>query len=156
VVVLDHRPADAGRGVILLLEALQEEAARDLVRGQAEARKLLADVGGGSAGGASVSQLAELQQRVGRVEQRLARLRSQADALRQGRLDAAEAARVLAGLDPAWAGLTPAEQARLVRLLVARVDYDGAKGKVVITFHPAGLKTLAGERAGRNDEELLA
>jgi hypothetical protein len=63
---------------------------------------------------------------------------------------------VLAGLDPAGAGLTPAEQARLVRLLVARGDYDGERGKVAIAFHAAGLKTLAGEQTGPNAKELLA
>jgi site-specific DNA recombinase len=138
------------------LESERVGLERDLVRWQGEVRKLLAAVGAGSAGGGLVSQRADLQQRVGRVEQRLARLRSEADLVRQGRLDEADAARVLAALDPAWAGLAPAEQVRLVRLLVARVDYDGAKGKVAIAFHPAGLKTLAGERAGPNDEELLA
>jgi site-specific DNA recombinase len=63
---------------------------------------------------------------------------------------------VLAGLDPAGAGLTPAEQAQLVRLLVARVDYDGGRGNVAIAFHAAGLKTPAGEQTGPDAKELLA
>ena len=52
--------------------------------------------------------------------------------------------------------MTPDEQGRIVHLLVARVDYDGAQGKMAITFHPLGLKTLAGERLGTNDEEQRA
>jgi hypothetical protein len=36
------------------------------------------------------------------------------------------------------------------------VDYDGAQGKVSITFHPLGLKTLAGELLGRISEEQSA
>jgi len=36
------------------------------------------------------------------------------------------------------------------------VDYDGARGKVSITFHPLGLKTLAGDRIGRGSEEYSA
>jgi hypothetical protein len=32
------------------------------------------------------------------------------------------------------------------------VDYDGAKGKVAITFHPPGIKTLADELARRRKE----
>jgi site-specific DNA recombinase len=59
-------------------------------------------------------------------------------------------------LDPAWGALAPDEQARVVQLLVSRVDYDGAQGKVAITFHPLGLKTLAGELLGRNREEQSA
>jgi len=89
---------------------------------------------------------------LGQVEQRIARLRAQMEAVQQQRLDEAEATRALAGLDPAWATLTPPEQARVVQLLVSRVDYDGAKGKVSITFHPLGLKTLAGEWLGQVSE----
>jgi site-specific DNA recombinase len=103
-----------------------------------------------------VSRLAELQERVGQVEQRIARLRAQREAVQQERLDEAEAARALSGLDLAWGTLTPDEQARVVGLLVSRVDYDGAQGKVAITFHPLGLKTLAGELLGPNCEEQSA
>jgi site-specific DNA recombinase len=83
-------------------------------------------------------------------------MRAQREALEQERLDEAEAARTLAGLDPAWGTMTPQEQARVVQLLVSRVDYDGARGKVSITFHPLGLKTLAGDRLGRNSEQHSA
>jgi site-specific DNA recombinase len=40
----------------------------------------------------------------------------------------------------------------VVGLLVERVDYDGAAGKVTISFHPAGIKALADELAGRSQE----
>jgi hypothetical protein len=52
--------------------------------------------------------------------------------------------------------MTPNEQARVVRVLVARVDYDGQHGKASITFQPLGLKTLAGEMLGRQREEHCA
>jgi site-specific DNA recombinase len=97
-----------------------------------------------------------MQQRIGHLEQRITRLRTQMEALEQERLDEAEARRALAGLDLAWTALTPQEQARVVGLLVSRVDYDGAQGKVSITFHPVGLKTLAGEWLGRHREEESA
>jgi site-specific DNA recombinase len=129
---------------------------RDLLRGQGEVRRLLAEVGAGQTGGGVVSRLAQLQERVGHVEQRIARLRAQTEAVQQERLDEAEASRALAGLDPAWDGMTPQEQARVVGLLVSRVDYDGAQGKVAITFHPLGLKTLAGQRLGPSSEEHSA
>jgi site-specific DNA recombinase len=128
----------------------------DLLRGQGEVRRLLAEVGAGESNGRVVSRLAELQERVGQVEQRIARLRAQREAVQQERLDEAEATRALAGLDPAWDTLTPQEQTRVVHLLVSRVDYDGVRGKVSITFHPLGLKTLAGDRLGRNSEEYSA
>jgi len=32
---------------------------------------------------------------------------------------------------------------------VERVDYDGARGKIAITYNPAGIATLADERKGK-------
>lgn len=52
-----------------------------------------------------------------------------------------------------WGSLTPREQVRVVQLLVERVDYDGSKGKVSISFRPAGIKTLAGELADQGKEK---
>ena len=138
------------------LETERGALERHLLRGQSEVRKLLADVGADESNGRVVSRLAELQERVGQLEQRIARLRTQREAMQQERLDEAEAARALSGLAPAWETMTPTEQARIVALLVSRVDYDGARGKVAITFHPLGLKTLAGDLLGRNSEEQSA
>ena len=118
---------------------------RDLLHGQSEVRKLLAEVGSGETGGGAVTRLAELQARLAQIEQRLARLRGQMEALQQERLDQAAAKKALSGLVPAWEAMTPAEQGRVVRLLVSRVDYDGQQGKASITFQPLGLKTLAGD-----------
>ena len=78
------------------------------------------------------------------------------EALQQERLDQAAATEALSGLVPAWQTMTPHEQARVIRLLVARVDFDGQHGKASITFQPLGLKTLAGELLGRNGEEQRA
>jgi site-specific DNA recombinase len=129
---------------------------RDLLRGQSEVRKLLAEVGSGTSRNAAVTRLAELQTRLTQVEQRLARLRGQMEALQQERLDQAAAQEALTGLVPAWETMTPDEQARVVHLLVSRVDYDGRHGKASITFEPLGLKTLAGEMRGRHSEERSA
>ena len=43
-----------------------------------------------------------------------------------------------------------------MQLLVERVDYDGANDKVSITFHPAGIKTLADEIARQQSKEKSA
>jgi site-specific DNA recombinase len=64
-------------------------------------------------------------------------------------LDEDEAGEALAIFDPLWEALTPHEQARVVQLLVERVDYDGVGGKVAIPFPPAGIKTLADELASQ-------
>jgi site-specific DNA recombinase len=128
---------------------------RDLLRGQNEVRRLLAEVGAGTSSNGALTRLAELQARLAHIEQRLTRLRAQMEAWQQERLDQA-ATEALADLVPAWPTMSPPEQARVVRLLVSRVDYDGKNGKASITFQPLGLKTLAGELLGRQREEHYA
>ncbi len=129
---------------------------RDLLRGQSEVRKLLAEVSAGTSSSGAVTRLAELQARRAQIEQRLARLRGQMEALQQERLDQLAVQEALSGLVPTWETLTPNEQARVVRLLISQVDYDGKHGKASITFQTLGLKTLAGELLARQREEQRA
>jgi hypothetical protein len=56
---------------------------RDLLRGQGEVRRLLAEVGAGDADGRVLSRLAQLQERVGHIEQRIVRLRTQRETIQQ-------------------------------------------------------------------------
>jgi hypothetical protein len=58
-------------------------------------------------------------------------------------LSEAEVREALEGLDPLWDELFPAEQARIVQLLVDRVDV-GTDG-VDIRLRTAGLAGLVGE-----------
>jgi site-specific DNA recombinase len=44
-----------------------------------------------------------------------------------------------------WATLSPREQARVIQLLVERVEYDGKDGTISVTFRPNGIKALAQE-----------
>ena len=39
-----------------------------------------------------------------------------------------------------------------IELLVERVNYDGDRGNISITFRPSGVKTLVGELAKRKEE----
>jgi hypothetical protein len=76
--------------------------------------------------------------------------------LHQERLDQAAVTEALSGLVPAWESMTPHEQARVLRLLVSRVDHDGKHGKASITFQSLGLKTLAAEMVGCPNQEQRA
>jgi site-specific DNA recombinase len=78
-------------------------------------------------------------------------VREQIRAVHEGLLDEGQAATALALFDPLWQQLPPAEQARVLGLLVQRVDYDGALGKLAITFQTDGIKALADEWAGRQE-----
>ncbi len=61
---------------------------------------------------------------------------------RNGLITKADVDSALATFTPLWDSLNPREQARVVQLLIQRVDYDGAKGKVSVTFHANGIRTL--------------
>jgi site-specific DNA recombinase len=45
--------------------------------------------------------------------------------------------------DRGWQALASEEQARLLRLVVQRVDYDGSAGKLALALHPSGGERLA-------------
>jgi site-specific DNA recombinase len=60
----------------------------------------------------------------------------------------------LASVNPASPGWTPEAQGLVVDLLVERVDYDGAKKTVVITFDPAGIQALAEAWAAQAKEPM--
>jgi site-specific DNA recombinase len=99
-----------------------------------------------------VARLAELQDRIRAAEQRLTEVREEVAAYERERLTECDVEKALAGFDPVWQALTPREQTRIVQLLVQRVDYDGARGKVAITFQATGIKTLASELSAQNKE----
>ena len=87
------------------------------------------------------------------MEGRVRKVREQMQAIRERMLGENEAATALSLFDPLWPTLTPTEQARAVGLLVERVDYDGVKSKVTISFHPTGIRALADELASRSQEK---
>ena len=62
-------------------------------------------------------------------------------------VDEHELADAMAAFDPVWDALKPNERARVLELLIETVVYDGAEGKVAVTFRPTGIKTLAQEMA---------
>jgi site-specific DNA recombinase len=122
------------------LEAENRRLARDLASYNAELRKLAARP---ATNGAATDRMADLQDRIRAGEQRATQVREELVRLAGELVDEEEAARALAAFDPVWETLTPREQVRLIRLLVQRVDYDGEKGTVSVSFHPAGIKTLS-------------
>ena len=134
------------------LEAEQRGLERDLSGWQAEVRHLSLHIRPGEDNNPVVARLADLQERIGLVEGRVRKVREQIHALRERMLGEEEAVEALSLFDPLWGTLTAAEQARVVGLLVERVDYDGAQGKVTISFHPTGIRQLADEWAVRAEE----
>lgn len=61
-------------------------------------------------------------------------------------VDPADLRRALAVFDPVWEVLHAEEQARVMRLLVEGISYDGAAGTVV-ALRATGIRGLAEELA---------
>ena len=149
-ILAQARGEEEARGVEL--EAEQRGLERALGGWQAEVRNLSLHIRPGEDNNSVVARLADLQERIGLVEGRVRKVREQIHAIRDRMLNETEAATALSPFDPLWGTLNPAEQARVVGLLVERVDYDGGKGKVTISFHPTGVRALADELASRAEE----
>jgi site-specific DNA recombinase len=62
-----------------------------------------------------------------------------------------EVIETLAALEPVWDELYPAEQARILRLLIERIDV--APDGISVTLHAAGIRSLVAELA---DQEAAA
>jgi site-specific DNA recombinase len=129
-------------------EAERRGLEKDLARWHAQLRAHVPACAGADEDGATLAWLTDTQERIRGAEQQLLKLREQMCALRQRRLDADEVALALTQFGPVWESLAPREQARLVQLLIEKVEYDGVNGRVAIAFYPTGIKTLA--------EELMA
>jgi site-specific DNA recombinase len=116
------------------LKALERELARHAAR----MKKLLADPNAGD-------RVPALQERIEAAQRKVIETKEQLRALEDQAVDRNDVATALTSFAPVWEQLSSKEQARLIRLLVERVDYDGAAGDVAVTFRPGGIKTLAQE-----------
>ena len=87
-----------------------------------------------------VSSLADVHERIRSAERRLTEIDNELISLNGELVDDTEVGKALANFDQLWEALAPREQTRVLELLVERVEYDGATGKVSIIFHPSGIK----------------
>ncbi len=142
-----------GKTRLAELETERHGLERELTRWNTEVLKLLEQIAPGDANTPATARLADLQDRISGAERRATEVREQVLALSRDLLDQREVAKAMSIFDPVWDSLTSREQTRVVQLLVERVDYDGANGKVSITFHPIGIQTLADELASQNTED---
>lgn len=127
----------------LAAEAELSVVERDLARLSAELGRAAGDAG---TDGHAAGRLADLHEKVAAAEEQATALRERIDEASAGAITKEEVDAALGEFDGVWSNLSPKEQAKLVRMLIQRVDYDANKGSVAITFHPLGLRTI-GQRA---------
>jgi site-specific DNA recombinase len=97
------------------------------------------------------NQSETIQENIGHLERRLTETQMQAQALQQPALRLEEAAQALMALEQGFGELPAIEQARLIRLMVQRVGYDGRQSKLALTLDPAGLVAVLEEQAKRKE-----
>lgn len=99
----------------------------------------------GSPDATSLEQLADWHESLRRAEHRHAIVTAKLTVLQAQALTREDVVNALTSFEPIWESLTVREQSRIVQLIVQQIDYDGATGRVTITFHPDGIKTIAME-----------
>ena len=129
------------------LEDEREGIARDLIKTNAEIRKVALEAATADDESPASRRLADLQERVQSGERRLTEIREESLRLRAGLIGERDVAKALGEFDTLWQSLSPREQARVLHLLIERVDYDGTDGTVSVTFRPTGFRKLAEEEA---------
>ena len=135
------------------LERERRLLGKELKRLNAELRKLAGEVGVASDETMETERLADAQDRIRTVEQRMTCIREELITLQREAIDEKDLAKALSLFDPVWDSLGPREQCRVMRLLVERVDYDGQTGKMTARFRTAGIRELCGEADLFRDQE---
>jgi site-specific DNA recombinase len=121
------------------LETEQRMLEKDMARRNAEVRRMVSRIHTD----ADAGQLTRIKDQIVTLEQRMTQVRERVFTASRQQVDQRELESALSVFDPVWETLSPREQARIIRLLVERVDYDGKRGKVAITFRPTGIRELA-------------
>lgn len=122
------------------LSTQQRQLERQLGRDHAEISRLAVSPEPSSV---TTARIADLHERVLRAEQQLADVRNRITEIEGQRISQSDVSAAFADFDNVWNALSSREQARVLALLVARVEFDPADSTIAISFHPSAIRTLA-------------
>ena len=97
-------------------------------------------------------QLTRLQEQIRERHHEVADLNAEMTRVQRRMLEPDELAGAVEAFDPLWSTLPPSFRARLVQLLVERIEYDAESESISLTFHPTGIRTLTEQH--RENAEL--
>jgi site-specific DNA recombinase len=103
------------------------------------------------ASNADATRLANVEERIGLTERRLSEVENELAELLGADLTESQVTAALGEFEAVWNALTPVEQSRVLALLIERVNHDGKAGSMEISFHPTGVKALAGHAVGHGE-----
>ncbi|MBE0566067.1 MAG: recombinase family protein [Krumholzibacteria bacterium] len=122
------------------LAAEEKSLRKKLDAAKAEEAGLVKALGRGEVAAGAVSlRLAQLEDEASRLATRLAEIAQERAAAADAALCQEDLTAALGLFDPVWDALYPAERARIIELLVERVEVDGEAGTLGVTFHPTGI-----------------
>jgi len=136
------------------LEGSRRGMEQELARAKALFQNLLQESEPGDSKQSSASELEALRENIGHLERRLMEPEKQTLTF-QHPLELDQAAQALEDLENQFGSRPVAEQARLIRLMVQRVDYDGGEGKLALTLDPAGLVAVVADQIQADEEKDL-
>jgi site-specific DNA recombinase len=124
-----------------LAEARREcdQLQRERDRHHKELRQLAT---GGKSKPDATARVADLHQQLLAADKRLSEFVSRIAEVEGQTVPQAEARAAFADFDGLWGSLIPREQARLLKLLIEKVEYDGKAGTVSVTFRPTNIGSL--------------
>jgi len=134
--------ADAEAAVGAELAAVRRERddlRQTIARGHKELQRLVAT---GKATADVTGHIADLHTRLAADEHRLPDLDARIGEMEKQIVTPEEARAVFADFDSLWQSLIPREQARLLKLLISTVEYDGDASTVSVTFRPTSIRAL--------------
>jgi site-specific DNA recombinase len=88
------------------------------------------------------------------VARTITAVRRDHDAAEEPALEESDVMEALGALQPVWDELYPAEQARIMRLLIERIEV--APDGISVTLHAAGIRSLVAELADQEAPALAA
>jgi len=92
--------------------------------------------------GARFERIATLQREIETVGRRLEELAREGEDFDRDQMNADDLRGTLAEFDAVWSTLSTKEQEQMIRLLVAKVGYDGRSGKVTVNFSNQGAREI--------------
>ena len=122
------------------LTTQQKQLERQLSRDHAEIGRLAVAPDPSSA---TTARIADLHERIAKAEYSLVTVRSQIAEAEKQRINAEDVDAAFSDFDQMWNALSSREQAKMLFLLISRIEFDPSDSTIEITFHPTAIKTLA-------------
>ncbi|HUP77030.1 MAG TPA: hypothetical protein VM260_00620 [Pirellula sp.] len=126
------------------LQQQQKQYEKQLARDHAEIKRIAAM---SKPNDPTLARLAELNERTAQSELELHQLHIRMSQLESSELADAEIKASFGDFDTLWKSGSQREPGKLMEMLVERVEYDPHDVAISVSFHRAGIKTLAAEAA---------